>query len=211
MKRKKKGNHEWLSGKLGNVIGSDWKGIDYIKSAPGPNESATPAQLATRLKFGIACRLMLPVKELLQVSFRNGKIKMSEFNSAISYTIKNALCGEYPNYYVDYSQLLLSRGDMPGVKNPSVAVDGKENIRFTWTNNSGTGKAKASDRVILAAYCEELLCCAYTIGSASRGDGSATLRAPGLSGRNVHAYIGFVTKDGKDIASSVYTGELVMM
>ena len=136
---------------------------------------------------------------------------MTEFNNAVSYTIKNALSGVYPDYYIDFSLLLLSRGDLPNVKTPAAAAQAGGNIGFTWTDNSGTGKAKPGDKVILVAYCEELFCCAYSSGSATRSAGSSTLKVPGLTGRKVHTYIGFLSADGKDIASSIYTGEIQLL
>ncbi len=56
---------------------------------------------------------------LLSVSFRDYAVKMSGFNNAMRYTLKNAVIGTYPTVEIDYSLVLVSRGDLPNALNPT--------------------------------------------------------------------------------------------
>lgn len=40
-----------FSGKVGAIVGSSWKGVNYIKSLPGPNTSNTERQQVQRSRF----------------------------------------------------------------------------------------------------------------------------------------------------------------
>lgn len=45
-----------FSGKVGEVIGSSWHGIPYIKSRPAVfHDAKSPAQLAQRMRMQVAC------------------------------------------------------------------------------------------------------------------------------------------------------------
>jgi len=48
----------------------------------------------------------------------------------------------------------------------------------------------------------------YTTGSALRSAGTEVFNATVFAGEVVETYIGFISEDGKDIASSLYTGQL---
>ena len=56
------------------------------------------------------------------LSFRGFAVRMTGTNSAFSYNLKNAITGTYPDYLVDYSLALVSRGDMPNALNPAAVA-----------------------------------------------------------------------------------------
>ena len=200
-----------FSGTVGTVIGSTWKGITYMKSQPAKRSTPpTPAQLDQQAKFAIAMKYVQSMSGLVMVSFRNYAVKMTGVNNAFSYTLKNAITGSYPNYTVDYSMTLVSRGDLPNATTPTATASANHIITFGWTNNTGIGKAKATDKSILAVYCADFNQTLYTTGSALRSAGTDTLDATLFAGKQVETYIGFISDDGKDIANSVYTGQLVV-
>ena len=200
-----------FSGTVGTVIGGSWKGITYMRSQPARRTSEpTEAQLEQQAKFALAIRFISVFGGLFMISFRNYAVKMTGTNNALSYTLKNAITGTYPTFEIDYSNVLMSRGDLPNVLNPSAAPTGTSDITFTWTNNSGTGKAKAGDKAILAIYCPALKLGLYTTGSALRSAGTEVFNATVFAGEVVQTYIGFISEDGRDIASSLYTGQLTV-
>jgi hypothetical protein len=136
-----------FSGTVGTVIGGTWKGITYMRSQPARRSSeATQAQLEQQAKFALAIRFVSLFGNLFMISFRNYAVKMTGTNNALSYTLKNAIAGTYPNYEIDYSNVLVSRGDLPNVLNPTAAPSGTSDITFSWTSNSGTVKQKQAIR-----------------------------------------------------------------
>jgi hypothetical protein len=211
MARFKKGILGKFSGTVGTVVGATWKGISYMRSQ-GDNGSKTPTQKQSeqRAKFALVMKLLRPIAGFLSKTFKSFAVKMSGFNNAVSYALKNAIVGSFPGYSIDYSLLLLSRGDLPNAVNPSAAAIGNGGIKFTWTDNSNTGMAKASDKTLLIAYCPDLHQFLYTEGTSIRGDGTESLNASLFTGKAVETYIGFMSENEKEISNSVFTGEIVV-
>jgi hypothetical protein len=142
---------------------------------------------------------------LLNVTFKHLAVRMTGFNKAFSYNVKNAITGIHPELKIDYSMVLLSRGDLPNVGSPAVMVsEGK--LMFTWTDNSGKGQAHGSDKAFVAAYCEDLNNWKAMMDVALRSDGSCGFDLNDFAGKTVHTYIGFISEDGKNVADSLYTG-----
>ena len=121
-----------FSGKVGSVIGSSWKGISYMRGkAVSIKNPQTLQQMRQRNKFALALSVLQPIVAFIRVGFKRYAYKKSEFNAAMSYTIKNAIVGTYPNYEIDFSKLLVSRGTLTGA-NDAAAVAETGKIKFTW-------------------------------------------------------------------------------
>jgi hypothetical protein len=171
----------------------------------------TVSQLEQQAKFGLAIRLAQSMSALLAIGFSNYSVKQTGVNGAVSYILKNAIGGTYPNNSILYANVLISRGDLPNVLAPTATAAAAGRLTFNWTDNSGTGIAKSTDKVMLAAYCPELNQCVYTTGSASRSDLTDGLNLATFSGKVVETYISIVSDDGHNIASSIYTGQVTVL
>ena len=200
-----------FSGKVGTVVGGNWKGIDYMRSK-GKRSKADPTvkQLEQQARFGLATRFAQSMNGLLTIGFGNYAVKQTPVNSAVSFILKNAMGGTYPNNSILYAEVLISRGDLPNVLAPIATAAAGSRVTFNWTDNSGTGIAKQQDKVMLAAYCAELHQCVYTTGSASRADLADELNLVTFSGKLVETYISIISADGRNIASSIYTGQVTV-
>ena len=161
-----------FSGKVGTVVGGNWRGIDYMRSK-GKRSKAEPtaSQLEQQAKFALAVRFAQSMSGLLNIGFSKYSVRQTGKNAALSYILKNAVGGVYPNNSILYANVQISRGDLPNVLAPAAAPIAGSKCSFSWTDNSGTGIAKPADKVMLAAYCSE---------------------------------------DGRNIASSIYTGQLTV-
>jgi hypothetical protein len=207
MARISKGILGGFSGTVGTVVGGTWKGISYMRSqAVRKNTTSTAKQKAQQQRFSVAARFIQLMPNLLMVTFKNYAVKMTGVNSALGYTLRNAVTGTYPNAAIDYTKVLMSRGDIPNATSPAAAAAGSGKLHFSWTDNSGIGKAMATDSSILVAFCPATNQCIYNTSGAARSTGTATLDVAVLTGKQVHTYIGFISQDGQDIASSIYTG-----
>ena len=112
MARMKKGITGGLSGSIGPVVASSWKGIDYLRAQSSKNKKKrSTAQLMQRAKFALAANFMSNLNDLLTISFQDFAVGMTARNHATSYTIHNAVYGEYPNLQLDYSEILIARGN----------------------------------------------------------------------------------------------------
>lgn len=200
-----------FSGTVGTVIGGTWKGITYMRSQPAKKTgSSSPAQLEQQAKFAIAMKFVNTMSGLFMISFRTYAVKMTGINNAFAYVLKNAITGIYPAYTIDYSMVLVSRGDLPNVLAPTAIAAAGSLITFVWTDNAGVGVAKATDKTILSVYCASMNLCIYTTGSAVRSAITDTIDVSTFSGKVVETYIGFISEDGKNVATSLYTGQLTV-
>ena len=83
-------------------------------------------------------------------------------------------------------------------------------VTFSWTDNSGVGSTKPTDKAILAAYCPAFNQCIYTTGSADRSTLTDSIDLSTFAGQLIETYIGFISADGKSVATSIYTGQVTV-
>lgn len=203
----KKGILGGFSGKVGTVVGSTWKGITVMKSLPGPRKgNPTLLQLEQQARFSLMIKFLQPLTSLFNQTFGNGVVSMSGFNKALSYNILNGITGVYPAFTVNYPMLLISRGDLPNATAPAVASTAAGKLVFSWTDNSGIGKARTTDKAIVAAYSEELQHWIFNLDTAARNAGTYTLDVQAFSGKPVQTFLGFISADGKFVSNSLFTG-----
>ena len=81
---------------------------------------------------------------------------------------------------------------------------------FSWTDNTGVGVAKATDKAMPAAYCPELNQSIFITSGANRNAITETLNLAAFSGKTAQTYLGFISEDGKNVASSIYTGAVLV-
>ena len=201
-----------FSGLVGTVVGGNWNGIDYMRSKPTKRSAASysQAQLDQQQKFSLAVGFTQTLGGLLEQTFRNYAVRKTGRNSAISYLLKNAITGSSPDFTLDYSKVLISRGDLPIAPSAAAALGVANRVNFTWTNNGGDGKAKNNDRAVVVVHCPMLNQSIYSITTATRSAGAASIDASMFNGYTVHTWMGFISEDWKAVANSAYTGTLVI-
>jgi hypothetical protein len=202
-----------VAGNVGNLIGGSWKGIPYIRTKPRRRKGyvPSPAQVAQQQRFKLAVSFAQSLTGLLNVSYAPYAIRMTGKNAAISTFLKYAIGGDAPNFHIVYNQVLISRGELPGAVGATAVTDGSGGVHFSWTNNGGEGLARNSDKALIAVHCPELNQSVYNTAAADRNTGTAIINAAAFTGKTVHTWMGFISEDGKDVASSLYTGSLVIV
>lgn len=197
-----------LSGKIGDVVISSWKGIPYIRSKPAKNTSNTKAQQIQRSKFGIAVKFIGRILPVINKGFKWNIEDKTERNAAISYVIKNAIEGEDLDLRINYAAVLIARGNLPAPQGAS-AKRADNTIVFRWDNENCTDSNRKTDRVIVLAYAPELKAGEWSIGAASRSEGKLELElSPEFSDAVLHCYLAFADIEGNDASDSVYLGEV---
>jgi len=201
-----------VSGKVGNVIGSSWKGIDYIRIMPqSVANPQTDAQLSQRQKMSVTTHFVQPLAEFVRTGFKQFAIKMSGFNAAISYNIRNALTGTYPNFAIDYPNALVARGGLASALNQVAASTVAGTVHFTWDDNSGEIGASAYDKTLLVVYNPAQNQAVTVSELAERADGTQTITVPdSFSGDLVHCFIAFIKVDGSLVSNSAFAGAVTV-
>jgi len=182
-----------FSGKVGTVIGASWKGIDYMRSIPvsvlNPN---TPAQVEHRAKFSAIVNFLKPLTVFLRVGFKSKNTTMSPFNAAMSYHLKNAITGTFPNYKIDHSKVRVSQGNLPGALNPQVQLTTTGEIEFTWEDNSFETDSMADDKVLLVPSNSSKQHAVFVYDGNTRHSGSQVITLPeNYAGDEIQCYIAF--------------------
>jgi hypothetical protein len=200
-----------ISGKIGQIVGATWKGINYVRVLPGSVANPqTDKQLAQRQKFGVTMHFLNPLSEFLQIGFRNYAVGMTGINAAFSYNIKNALAGTYPNIAMDYPNARVAQGNLPSALNQVASSTVAGTVKFDWEDNSDEVGAAAEDKTLLVVY-NPSQNQAVTINELSeRGDETQTITVPGsFSGDLVHCYIAFINASG-EVSDSAYAGAVTV-
>ena len=197
-----------FSGKVGNVIGGNWKGIDYMRIQPASVANPrTEGQVDQRTKFYTVLQFLQPVKNFVKVGFKNYAIKMTSFNSAMSYNLLNAVDGDYPEIEMDFENVLLSRGALAPALNPSAIFSAPGQVTFNWTNNSDESNANEYDKVMVAVYNPVKKEAVIITNGDQRSEGSQTIAIPdSYMGDPLIGYISFISEDGKQLANSKFAG-----
>ena len=201
-----------FSGKVGTVVGSSWNGIDYMRSLPRPSSKApTDLQLIQRVKLALATGFLRPVSALVNIGYKSLAVKQTGFNVATAQVIADAFTGIYPDLEIDYSKVLISKGNLTGAWNAVAASNAANTLNLSWTDNSGSGTGKPDDKAVLLAYNAEQNQYVYTINGGERSTGVDSLLLPAnFSGDTVHIWIAFIAADKKTISTSIYAGTVVV-
>ena len=106
--------------------------------------------------------------------------------------------------------MLVSRGSLPIVTNGFVSFNVvNEEIEFQWDNNSGNGSAKVTDKALIAILNLTKGEAITETTGAVRPDCAHNIAVPAeWLGDKVHVYMGYISDDGKEVANSVYLGNI---
>ncbi|SDU12771.1 hypothetical protein SAMN04487762_1963 [Polaribacter sp. Hel1_33_78] len=197
-----------LSGKVGNIVGGSWKGIDYIRIKPSSVANPrTEGQVNQRNKFTITLEYLQATSDFIKIGYKSFAVKKTEFNAAMSYVLNNAVGGIAPNFTIDYSLALLSRGSLSSVLNGSTDLATPGQVTFEWNDNSAEGNANVTDKAMVLVYNPSKKESISILDGADRTVGSQMVTIPNTyAGDTVELFMAFVSADGTQVSNSVYLG-----
>jgi hypothetical protein len=179
-------------GKLGNVVGYNWKGKNvqraYTQSA---QKSVTKEQTLQRTRFAIITRAGSDLYEAVYEGFRReaGNLRTTQNGLFVKYNFDNVIGDDAAALVLDYEHLQLSSGKLRGVEFGEASIAGNVlSVSIADSNLIGR-RVSASDRVYLVAYCPELRD-VKCVAVGTRVDSSAlTLTLPAKwADKRVYAY-----------------------
>jgi hypothetical protein len=200
-----------FTGKAGPVSGYCRNGKNFMRSKRRKSSSRmTPGRLAQQQKMKVCNEFTHPFSgwKFFNKTFPAYGHSGTGFNRATSAIMNRAITGTYPDTTIDYAQVLISKGPLPAAVNASSVVSTDKNILFRWEDNTGTGTAKANDKVVLVAYFPDVKKAVFSIGAAMRKDGQALLKTTNERREIAETWIGFLSNDEEDAADSVYCGRV---
>lgn len=193
-----------FSGKIGNVVGSTWKSISYMRAvAANVSNPNTEKQQCQRGRFRVALRFLNSFTPFIRVGYKGYAVKCTPHNAAMSYVLKYAVSGCGEQTVVDYEKALVSRGALTMVNVESVSVSDNK-LTVAWTDNSGRGDAQATDVAMLLAYNKQTGEAVWDTNAAARVDGTAALPLPeDWDGLPLVGYLSFRSENGIAVSNSV--------
>ena len=197
-----------LSGTVGNVVGGNWKGIDYLRIKPSEvSNPRSEGQVNQRNKFSATLEFLQPNLGFIKVGFKEFTSKKSEFNAAMSYNLLNAITGIAPDFEVDYQNALVSRGNLATALNGTNDFTTPGQVTFSWDDNSNYGNANQNDKSMLLVYNPSKNQSSYILNGAERSTGNDVVTIPDdYAGDEIQLFMAFISSDGSNVSNSVYLG-----
>jgi len=200
-----------FSGKVGTVVGGNWKGINYMRVLTKPTNPNSEKQVNQRTKFSLVMSFLKPLTPFLRVGYKLFTAKQTAFNAAMSQVLTNAVVGEAPNSVIDFTSVQVSRGTLTPAQGAAASYDSGE-ISITWIDNSGATMANATDRALVVVYNDTKTDAVYEVAGVTRPTALQAIPLPAeWIGDSVSVYLGFITEDGKNVANSVYVGAVEIL
>ena len=213
MARITKGILGGFSGKVGTIVGANWRGQDIIRSTPKPS-SRPPSekQLLQQNKFKLVINFLQPIKNIQSRYFGSGSGSKSRVNMATSYTISEAVQVTANVPSLVYNKILITKGDLAGLQNPSAVPQSGQMLSLSWEDNSIQGNAKATDRANAVCYCEELGTFEIFESLTDRSSMTADITlAPYYSGKEIHVWMYFNNIEETLACNSPYLGTFTLL
>lgn len=138
MATQKHGANGPLSGKIGNLVYCQWKGINYVRSRPRVNKrkKATAAQQKARSRFAFMQQALSPIVPFLRMGYKSYAVNQTEHNAAMSYNLREAIKEEDGVFVLAYEKFSFAKGEPNPVSEARIEeVDGSFIIH--WVYNTG--------------------------------------------------------------------------
>jgi len=195
-----------LRGRVGNIVGAAWKGINYIRSMPlsvaNPNTTAQQAQRGAFTQTVLTARLLL--SDLIATYWDPFARLMSGYNHFISVNISafNTAGLQTPSLFASGRGILTGLEDLGVVSSASIS-----NHSFTWADNSGTGDALGTDeaRLLIFNATQNYWIFKGTPGFGARAGLADNIPDPDfLPGDSIECYAFFTRPDISKISDSTH-------
>lgn len=98
-----------ISGKIGPIVAYVLNNKQFVRAHTIPRDPMSPAQLAQRAKVSLVNKGLSPFNKLIKENYGNDS---RAYRSLVGKTIKECMVGEYPDFAIDFSRVLLSEGDV---------------------------------------------------------------------------------------------------
>lgn len=197
-----KGAFGAFSGKVGNLVGANWRAITYMRSLPKRSaKPATEKQLAARAKFSLAVKFLSPLRDLINLGYQDkSRTTMTAFNKATDDLIAN-IEGVYPDFSVPFDKVQFSAGRLTNIV-PTIDTSGG-GFLIEWLNVNSL-LADKDDQVVMVFYNEELDDF-FVIQESTREEGQYSMEPGVLPPGDYHLWI-LVTNEKGQCSKTRYEG-----
>jgi len=201
-----------FSGKVGTVVGANWRGKDIIRSRLKTSKrKPTDNQLLQQMKFKLVANFLQPFREIQSLYFGQKSGYKSRLNLAMSYTISEAVDVVMDIPKLILARVLVTKGDLVGFQEMEVTVGTGTSLDLSWADNSAQGNASATDMLNVVCYSEALQSFEIYQEIATRDSTTAMVPLPPIyQGKVLHVWL-YLNNEKRTLAStSPYLGDFVL-
>jgi len=188
-----------ISGKYGEALATKSKttGKNYLRVASVPSNPRTPKQVEHRSKFGYINRVMRSFYPVFKITY-GGNVGI---RFGINIAFKNAILGEYPDFSLDYSQLLFTDGGLYQTNQVSAQKSDNNSIKIVWDYFDMAGNS-SGDLANFIFFNEDTDQAVLKQAVVNREAATAIVELPAIwAGGKIHCWMYFCSQDG--IANSI--------
>lgn len=200
-----------VSGRVGNIVGSSWKGIAYLKSLPlSVANPRTSGQVSARSALTYITQNFSPsLTTIIQPLWNRWAVQMSGFNHFVKTNVSLFAGGDFTSF----ANFKLSVGKLLGIDDLAVIADRSGNsIDLTFTDNSGTGNAVATDIAFVVVYNATKDTWLFYMYDWDRAGGQVNIEMPAAYSvaDALKIYLSFRSIDGYLVSNSQYIAVAVV-
>jgi hypothetical protein len=199
--------------KFGTAVFSKQFGKNTMRTKPVEvRNPKTQLQKEQRTKFALMVELSRMFLGFIRLGFKQVAISMSQFNMFMKSNIYDVITGVYPNYAIDFTKLIVTKGTLTGADGASASAVAGRKVDLAWTDNTGTGDALVTDKAMQLILNYEKGAVVQDTTNKTRLDASSQLTVP-LSwvGDTVHVYLAFRDEAGARVADSQFLGSVIVL
>ena len=199
--------------KFGTAVFSTQFGKNTMRTKPlDVHNPKSVKQRQQRNKFTIMVELARLLMEFIRVTFKQVAKRMSQYNAFMATNISFALTGVFPNFTIDYTKLIVSKGTLRGAEGGAVASVAGHKLNVTWTDNSGDGSAQPTDNAVVLVINDTKKSIISDMTTKTRIDGAISFATPGTwVNDTVHVYLSFKVPDKDIVSDSTMIGSVAVL
>jgi len=190
-----------ISGKHGTVVAAIRKdGLNILKEYRAASNPNTIGQKNQRGKFGFVVRELNCMRSIFTLTF-DGQYGI---NRAVSLAMKTAITGEFPDFKLEYSKLIISNGSLNNSTQVSLEKLEGSSIQVNWSPDVFL-EADQNDNVNLMFLNQTSKTAVLKQNHSLRSAGSVDVELPvNWADKEIHCWIYFTSTDGTVFSTSQY-------
>ena len=192
-----------IKGKIGGIIGTSWKGINVIKTAPlSVANPQTAGQVAQRTKFGnVVAFAVLILSVVIKPLWDRFASKQSGFNAFIQSNV-SLFAAEMPVFGTGF---IISKGKMASTSISSLVADaGASEVGLEWVDDSGSGYKLATDipYAVVINHTQGTVNSYESLSNRENEEINIPLDSALVAGDVIDAYLAFKRADGTIVSNT---------
>jgi hypothetical protein len=195
-----------VSGKVGRLVSYNLNGQNVIRKNRVKESPANKPQLASRQRMKMVNVFLKPIKGFINLGylFAAHRTIWNQYNLATSNILLNAMSGEFPNIRIDYSKVLVSKGDLKTAVSPN-AILNEGSLSVNWIYDEAKDYDNRNDRAMILIYFNDEIDPIFILSGSLRSEQIQLIKFDHqLNTIPLNIYLSFFAEDRMSVSDSTY-------